>query len=412
MPAPVTILVPVNQLEPGDTKIPVAVEYAKIMSGRVVLLQVLPNRALDPDAVLPTEACARVHLDTLATQVGSAGVEAATVVRRGPIADAIVDEAASIGAKLIILGASTHSKRVVLHTSITDRVAHAASCPVLLVQSARRAHNDAARGLRSFRDDAARAGALTRRYLGTRTIEIARIIGSVDRAGELAVDFRRRGVRRPGSLDEQRFQRVLTATRRGETLPPITVQQLGFGYYVEDGHHRVAAALMTGQTEIDADVTEFVPTSSRLALALFAARTEFEHRTGLIELGATRAESYQVLLRAIEQFARDERISELPLAARRWEMNVYRPLWHAIRTRELAAAFPGDRTADVVARLAELREQTGVDWYDALEALSATHRHARGSTEPQAPASVSRATRARLRPPHAGWALSALEPKR
>jgi hypothetical protein len=91
----------------------------------------------------------------------------------------------------------------------------------------------------------------------------------------------------------------------------------------------------------------------------------------------------------------------LPLAARRWEMNVYRPLWHAIRTRELAAAFPGDRTADVVARLAELHEQTGVDWHDALEALSATHRDARSSTEPQAPAWARRVTRARPRPPRA-----------
>jgi hypothetical protein len=37
-------------------------------------------------------------------------------------------------------------------------------------------------------------------------------------------------------------------------------QGIGFGYYVEDGHHRVAAAAVeVGQIEIDAAVTECLP---------------------------------------------------------------------------------------------------------------------------------------------------------
>ena len=212
-------------------------------------------------------------------------------------------------------------------------------------------------------------GALTRRHLGSRTIEVARIVGSVCRAQDLGPDFRWRGEQRFNPREQQRFQRVLMATQRGVALPPIVVFQLGFGYYVEDGHHRVAAGRLNGQTEIDADVTEFVPVESEQASALFAARSEFEKATGLAELGAARVESYPILLRTIEQFARDEGLTLLRHAAQRWEARVYRPLWTAIRAREVSATFPGDRTADVVARVAELREQSGLDWHQALDTL-------------------------------------------
>jgi hypothetical protein len=80
-------------------------------------------------------------------------------------------------------------------------------------------------------------------------------------------------------------------------------------------------------------------------------------------------ESYPILLRTIEQFARDEELTLLRHAAQRWEARVYRPLWTAIRAREVSATFPGDRTADFVARVTELREQSGLDWHQALDTL-------------------------------------------
>jgi hypothetical protein len=272
---------------------------------------------------------------------------------------------------LIVLGANARPPLpTAVLGSVADQVARTANCPVLLVRPDRRAPT-CHHALRSFAEDAARAGALTRRHLGVRTIELGRVIGSVDRAHELGPDFRHRGRQLPNSLDEQRFQRVLNATRAGAVLPPISVYKLGFGYYVEDGHHRVAAARLNGQDEIDADVTEFVPAAAERALPLFAARTEFEHTTGLMDVGAAHPETYTALLRAIQAYAQQEHIGELPLAARRWEARVYRPLWHAIRAREMAAAFPGERTADVIARLAVWREQThSPSWEDALEAVA------------------------------------------
>jgi hypothetical protein len=53
-----------------------------------------------------------------------------------------------------------------------------------------------------------------------------------------------------------RWQRILTAIDRLATLPPVELIKFGDGYWVVDGHNRVAAALYNGQVEIDAVVEE------------------------------------------------------------------------------------------------------------------------------------------------------------
>src|SRR5579859_1554748 len=100
------ILLPLDQVEGGETKLPVTVSYAQMMGAQVVLLHVLPPHTLDSSIVLPDEARARAYLDTIAAQIHAAGVATAVVVRSGLPARIIADEAETIGANLIILGAN------------------------------------------------------------------------------------------------------------------------------------------------------------------------------------------------------------------------------------------------------------------------------------------------------------------
>jgi hypothetical protein len=53
-----------------------------------------------------------------------------------------------------------------------------------------------------------------------------------------------------------RWQRILHALDRLETLPPVELVKFGAEFWVVDGHNRVAAALYNGQGEIDAVVEE------------------------------------------------------------------------------------------------------------------------------------------------------------
>src|SRR5258707_6072232 len=250
--------------------------------------------------------------------------------------------------------------------SIADQVARTAPCPVLLVHP--QGDTMARTGLRCFHEDAERAGSLVQRPLGMRTIEVARIVGSVDRCSELGLDFRP-PLRRRRKHDEDRFNRVRRAIDQNLAMPAIDVYKLGFGYYVLDGHHRVAVALENEQVEIDANVTEYVPVADEKAPERFAARRAFERATGLTEIGAAQPDSYGALLDAIQHYQHEQGLDELQRATRRWFEDVFRPLWRIIRARQLTANFPGDRPADLVARLAVWRaaHAPDLDWQTALE---------------------------------------------
>jgi hypothetical protein len=224
--------------------------------------------------------------------------------------------------------------------------------------------------LRSFHEDAERAGVLVQRTLGLRTIEVSRIVGSVGRFSELAPDFRPPPHRRRGAAQD-RYNRIKRAMAAGAEMPPIDVYKLGFGYYVLDGHHRLGVAIENGQLEIDAMVTEFLEAADDLAPELFAARRNFELETRLTDVGASLPESYVILRESIERLRLEHGLTDVPIAASRWYRQVFRPMWQAIRARQLASYFPGERTADILARLATWRqvEAPDLDWPEALDAF-------------------------------------------
>jgi hypothetical protein len=62
------------------------------------------------------------------------------------------------------------------------------------------------------------------------------------------------GFFRPAAAARARWERVWLAEHRGAVLPPISVVQVGDGYAVRDGHHRVSVARARGALTIDATV--------------------------------------------------------------------------------------------------------------------------------------------------------------
>jgi hypothetical protein len=89
------------------------------------------------------------------------------------------------------------------------------------------------------------------RYLGLQVISLDSIVGSVDRSR----DFDRRFMPTTGRV-RSRWERIATATRRGEEIPPIDVYRIGELHFVKDGHHRVSVARALGFKVVDAYVTE------------------------------------------------------------------------------------------------------------------------------------------------------------
>ncbi len=99
--------------------------------------------------------------------------------------------------------------------------------------------------------------------VGLRTIDVDDIRGTAvgggdQRGGDFLPIKRARG-----RNWQARWQRLRRAQDELRDLPPIDVVKYDDGYWVIDGHNRVALALYGGQVGIDASVVELVPPGGR-----------------------------------------------------------------------------------------------------------------------------------------------------
>ena len=94
------------------------------------------------------------------------------------------------------------------------------------------------------------------RELGIVLVPVDEIRGTaVEGPGQRGGDFLPLHNRRSDDW-RARWQRILRALDRLESLPPVELLKFDGGYWVVDGHNRVAAALYNGQIELDAVVQE------------------------------------------------------------------------------------------------------------------------------------------------------------
>jgi hypothetical protein len=229
-----------------------------------------------------------------------------------------------------------------------------------------------------------RLRAFEQSYLGIMPIEVSKIVGTVDRAGEFDRDFlpRRRRV-------EDRWRRVEEAFPEGD-FPPIQVYRLGEAYFVIDGHHRVAIARQRRMSHIDAEVTELrsrwrLPADADLGRIIHAEQERiFMEESGLerarpeARIEFTRAQGYIQLLENVKVHGyhlMQERGEVLPPeeVVADWYDRVYRPTVEAIRRENLLELYPtateGDLFLWVYQRLLELfPERGGMGYEDAIRA--------------------------------------------
>jgi hypothetical protein len=196
-------------------------------------------------------------------------------------------------------------------------------------------------------------------YRGIRTVEIARIVGSVNRYG----DFDRAFLPTHNRI-ANRWQNVDRAFYEDISLPPVVLYKVGDVYFVVDGHHRVSVARQQGQEFIEAEVREChvkVPVGPDLRpedLEILGARVEFLERTGLDRLrpGAvvdvTIPDAYSRILEhiAVHRYfmgldqQRDISDDE---AVVHWYDTVYLPIVGVIRERNILGEFPGKAEGDL-----------------------------------------------------------------
>jgi len=184
------------------------------------------------------------------------------------------------------------------------------------------------------------------RPLGLKTIRLDTVVGSVDSHR----DFDRR-FRPTSARVRERWERLALAQKRGEPMPPIDVYRVGELHFVRDGHHRVSIALATGQTTIDAYVTEVrtaVPAKGirhRGDLLVKSYERLFHSRVPLPTAAQTRITfsdpwSYAELGEAVEAWGfrymqHERQFFDRAEIARRWFAEEYTPVVKMLREGDL-----------------------------------------------------------------------------
>jgi hypothetical protein len=202
------------------------------------------------------------------------------------------------------------------------------------------------------------------RNLGQQTIDLDSIVGTVDRGREFDRRFRPTSGRvRP------RWERINTAQRKGQPMPPIDVYRIGELHFVKDGHHRVSVARALGYDVIDAYVTEIITELGadreiRLSdLPLKSHERLFFERVPLpadarTEIKLSDEWRYAALAEAIEAWGfrvsqdQGELLSRSELAER-WYDDEYRPVVEMLREADLIRR--GMTETEAYMRVAHLR---------------------------------------------------------
>jgi hypothetical protein len=197
-------------------------------------------------------------------------------------------------------------------------------------------------------------------YRGMQTIEVDRIVGSVDRYA----DFDHRFLpKKPHILAHWADLRRKQLT--GAEFPPIEVYKVGEVYFVKDGNHRTALAKAEDQEFIDAEVIEVdvaIPpdccdtTQDLLQKAEYASFLEATHleklRPDHLEFRFTVLGRYDKLIEHIhgrQHFMSLEQHREIPWceAVCDWYDTLYLPAVQTIRDHQMMAEFPHRTESDL-----------------------------------------------------------------
>jgi len=201
--------------------------------------------------------------------------------------------------------------------------------------------------------------------IGIRKIRLASIVGSVERCGHYT-----RGFLPLNDSDQQRWIGIKTALRQSKPLPPIRVFQVGEGYFVADGNHRVSVLRQQGLTHIEAYVVEIQtkvplsPEDQSHELRLKGEYGRFLEHTSLDEIRPEahlrltvpgRYEAFQAQIEAHRAFMALDQRREVATAAGAadWYDTIYQPVVKQIRDRDLLQDFPGWTEADLYLALCE-----------------------------------------------------------
>jgi hypothetical protein len=200
------------------------------------------------------------------------------------------------------------------------------------------------------------------RHLGLQSIELDSIVGTVDRGREFDRSFRPTSGR-----TRTRWERIATAQRKGQSMPPVDVYRIGEVHFVKDGHHRVSVARALGYDTIDAYVTE-VTTAVGAGREITLADLPLKSHERLFRERVPLPDEARVKIQLSDEW----RYAALAEAVEAWGFRVMQETGEFMDRQQVAAAWFRDEYEPVTNMLREaglLRRGSETEAYMRLAAL-------------------------------------------
>jgi uncharacterized ParB-like nuclease family protein len=233
-----------------------------------------------------------------------------------------------------------------------------------------------------------RLGAQRRGSTQTKEIDLANVVGSVNRYREFDREFLPLSER-----TAERWEKVRDSLYTMDEFPPIDVYEIEGLYYVVDGNHRVSVARRLGHRTIKAHVVKFQPDAPvgtpkdirelilKAEYRAFLKKTRLDALRPEARIECTRPEGYRVVLDHIDvhrYFRGIDLGHEMSYedAVMSWYDNLYLPIVTMFREYGLMERFPDRKEADLyvwVSRHLYLlgeRQRQGKDLRRAAERLA------------------------------------------
>jgi hypothetical protein len=196
--------------------------------------------------------------------------------------------------------------------------------------------------------------------LGLRVVRLEAIVGTVDRSRDFDRSFRPTSAR-----VRSRWEHLDAAMRRGESMPPVDLLEVGELYFVRDGHHRVSVSRALGREDIDAYVTEVLTVVDAKKLTLSELPVKSHERVFFERVPLPDDARAEIVLTDPWEFA------ELADAIEAWGFRAIQERGEAINRRELAFQWLGAEYRPVVAMMREadlIGDETETEAYMRISA--------------------------------------------
>lgn len=210
---------------------------------------------------------------------------------------------------------------------------------------------------------------------GLRVVEVAAIIGSVDKCHELDEQFR--PINRSDRKELFRSEQITAAAENVEFFPPIEVYKFRDNYFVVDGHRRVRAAKELESTYLDAYVKVFVLQEEQERIEGIRAKRKFETESGIATIRLEDERFFTVLLKDLREYSGGRVTKEKTKA---WKSERYLPISSAIERSKLMKLYPELSPGDIYALMIDFFNNylTGFPYDEPKKDVISTYLLARG----------------------------------